>query len=139
MSNNIFRDVNKNLTEEDIKMMNAISLAFVGDAVFELFVRTEISDGKLNSHKLHIKSSKIVNAKAQSEMLEILEPKLSHDEKLIVRRGKNAKPHTIPKNADLMEYKNATALEALFGYLFLLERYERLAEIYKIIGENHES
>ena len=138
MSDNIFRNVNKNLSEEDIKMMNALSLAYVGDAVFELFVRTEICDGRLNSHKLHLKSSKFVNAKSQSEMLKILEENLSDDEKLVVRRGKNAKPHTIPKNANLMEYKNATALEALFGYLFLLRKYERLEELYKIIGGNYE-
>ena len=137
---NIFRDRNISLTEEEIRMMNPISLAFVGDAVYELLIRTELTDGSKNSNKLHKLTSRIVKASSQSEALDKVEGFLTEDEKMIVRRGRNAKSHTIPKNAKLRDYKNSTALEALFGYLYLMNEEARIIELLEIIRrDNSES
>lgn len=129
---NIFRSVNSDLTKEDIQMMNPLSLAFVGDAVFEIFIRTEIlGKGRKNSNKLHIESSKLVNNKAQAEFLARIEKDLTADERAVVKRGINSKNHTIPKNADVHTYKEATGLEALFGYLYLLGQDDRILDLYR--------
>lgn len=129
---NIFRSVNEDLTREDIKMMNPLNLAFLGDAVFEMFIRTEVlKKGRTNSNRLHIESSKLVNNKAQAEFLARIDSFLSEEERAVVKRGINSKNHTIPKNANVRDYKEATGLEALFGYLYLLGDDERILELYK--------
>lgn len=115
-------------------MMNPLSLAYIGDAVFEMFIRTEILNGKQNSHKLHIESSKRVNNKAQADFLMKIFDNLSEQEKKVVNRAKNSKNHTIPKNADVHNYKLATALEALFGYHYLLGNDGRMLELYYMGG-----
>ncbi len=131
---NVFRSVNVKLTEEEIKMMNSLSLAHVGDGVFELFVRTRINNGRTNSHKLHILASKIVKASSQAVYLEKIESLLTDEELGVINRARNSKLHTIPKNATLKDYRNATAFEALFGYLYLMGRDDRMLEIYDFIG-----
>ncbi|MDO5725755.1 MAG: ribonuclease III domain-containing protein [Tissierellia bacterium] len=137
-AHNVFRNVNRELSTEDIRMMNPISLAFIGDAVYELFVRTKIANGKLNSNKLHRNCSKIVRASAQSKFLEHIYEYLTDEEKSVIRRGRNAQSHTVPKNANLSDYRNATALESLFGYLYLLGRDNRLKDlISKLIIEDY--
>lgn len=109
---------------------SSLSLAFIGDAVFEVYVRTYIlSKGNMPPHKLHIMASNFVKAKSQAKIMhEILET-LSEEEAEVARRGRNAKSGTIPKNADLTDYKNATGLESLFGYLYLSGNKERLVEL----------
>ena len=131
---NVFRSVNVKLTEEEIKMMNSLSLAHVGDGVFELFVRTRINNGRTNSHKLHILASKIVKASSQAVYLEKIESLLTDEELGVINRARNSKLHTIPKNATLKDYRNAIAFEALFGYLYLMGRDDRMLEIYDFIG-----
>lgn len=130
---NLFRNVNDNISEEDIRMMNPISLAFVGDAVYELLMRTRLLHPNKNSNKLHRITSSYVNAKSQSKVLNELESHLTDEEMYVIRRGRNAKSHTVPKNADLRDYKNSTALEALFGYLYLLDREDRISELFNFI------
>lgn len=129
---NIFRSINNNLTEEDIKMMHPQSLAFIGDGVFELVFRTYLLDKDIGNHKLHRMTSTYVNAKAQRKFYEIIEDHLSDREKSIVNRGKNSKNFSLPKNADPTDYRWATGLEALFGYLYLMGQDERIKEIFDI-------
>lgn len=112
--------------------MNSLSLAYVGDAVFELFVRTDLMDPYKKAHGLHVESSKLVNAKAQAEFLNKLLPDLTDEELGVVNRAKNSKNFTMPKNASLNDYKMATALEALFGFHYLMKNDDRLLELYEL-------
>lgn len=114
----------------DVDMMNPLVWAYIGDSVYELFIRMKlVNETKLNPHKLHIETIKYVKAKAQAETLTKIYDFLTDKEKEIVRRGRNAEAHHLPKNAELADYKHATALEALIGYLYLTKQDERLQEI----------
>lgn len=116
--------------------MNPLSLAYIGDAVFELLIRTDITDGQKNSHKLHLESSRLVNNEAQAKFLEKIQDELTDREISVVNRARNSKLHTIPKNADPSIYRLATGLEALFGYLYLRGFDDRLIEIYNMGVKN---
>lgn len=114
----------------DVNMMNPLVWAYIGDSVYEVFIRMKlVNETKLNPHKLHIETIKYVKAKAQAETLTKIYDFLTDEEKDIVRRGRNAEVHHLPKNAELADYKHATALEALIGYLYLTKQDERLQEI----------
>lgn len=132
---NIFLKTNKILREEDLKTLSPLSLAYVGDAVFELLVRTHLLTKDKNSNKLHREAAKIVSAKSQANLVLSIMDDLSSEEESVVRRGRNAKSHTVPKNALLRDYKYATGLEALFGYLYLRGRDERIEELFNKIKE----
>ena len=122
------------IEEKDLNLISPLVLAYIGDAVFEIYVRTMVvNDGMLKTNKLHKLSTEYVKAKAQAESLDKICGYLTDEELNIVRRGKNANSNTIPKNADVLDYKKATALEALIGYLFLGNKQERLNEIIDII------
>lgn len=117
----------------DVNLFSPLVFAYVGDAVFELYVRTLLlSRGNAPVHKLHKRSIAFVKAKAQSDIIHSLMPVLSTEEQDIVRRGRNAKSGTIPKNADITEYKYATGFEALLGYLYVKGDYTRLLELLKM-------
>lgn len=135
MSNeqNIFRRVNTNLTGEDILMLSPLQLAYIGDAVYELLVRTFLMDKNLSVNQLHKAATKYVRAGAQSEIVHGLEDVLTDKEKTIVKKGRNAKNKTSPKNADMIDYKYATGFESLFGYLYLTGKNDRLYEIFEKI------
>lgn len=133
---NIFKAVNNSLTREDVKMMSPLQLAYVGDACYELMVRTFLLDKNLSVNSLHRKATKYVKAEAQSKIVHKLEDVLSEEEKAIVKRGRNTKSHSNPKNANLIDYKYATGFEALFGYLYLTDQDLRLEEIFKAITED---
>jgi ribonuclease-3 family protein len=121
---------NKELDSNQVRMMNPLVLAYIGDTVYDLFVRTFlIYTCDVSVHQLHLKSISFVNAGSQSETLHEIGDLLTDDEKYIVRRGRNAKSSTIPKNADVTEYRRATGFECLLGYLFLSGQEERLCEI----------
>jgi ribonuclease-3 family protein len=110
----------------------------VGDAVFELYIRTLlVSKGNAPVHKLHKQSISYVKAKSQSDTIHRMLEDLSAEEQDVVRRGRNAKSGTIPKNADVTEYKYATGFESLIGYLYLKEDYPRLLELLKISVDNN--
>ena len=121
--------------EEGIKNMsgvqyNPLVLAYIGDAVYEVFIRNMLIERKkISVHKLHVKSILYVKASAQASVLHEILKDLNDDECDIVRRGRNAKSGTIPKNAKVSDYKHATAFEALIGHLYLSKQYERLNEI----------
>ena len=134
--NNVLNDAADyvTLSEIDIKMLNPLVWAYIGDSVYEMFVRSYvISDSKKTSFDLHKRSIKYVKASAQSAHLEIIAPHLSEEESDIVRRGRNSKAAHLPKNANVIDYRRATAFEALIGYLYLLKRHERLAEIIALV------
>lgn len=137
MEKNIFRRVNTSLTGEDIAMLSPLQLAYIGDAVYELLVRTYILDKKLQVNQLHRKATKYVKAEAQCDIVHRLEDILSDKEKSIVKRGRNAKTNTSPKNADIIDYKYATGFEALFGYLYLNSEEDRIFELFEKMVEFH--
>lgn len=124
---------NRNKEIEEVNQMSPLTWAYVGDCVYELYIRTKLVDTtKLKPHELHIKSVKYVKAKAQAETLKKLETILTEEEKEIVRRGRNTQTHHIAKNASMQDYMYATAFEALIGYLYLTKQDNRLSEIMKM-------
>lgn len=119
----------------DYKSLNPLSLAFIGDAVFELFVRDQIiCQNRCAVNKLHKRSVEKVCCQSQAEYVEQLFPHLTDEEKDAFRKGKNSHTKNIPKNATLVQYHNATGLETLFGYLYLKGKIERLRELFNIIS-----
>lgn len=120
----------------EINLMSPLVWAYVGDAVYELYIRTYlVNTTKLNPHKLHIEAINYVKAGAQAKILEELMEELSLEEKEIVRRARNAENHHLPKNADPADYMYSTAFEGLIGYLYLTKQDERLKEIFKMCKE----
>lgn len=130
---NVFLRANKNLSEEDILMMSPLQLAYLGDAVHELYTRTYLASRDASVNSLHKEASGFVKAEAQAQILSQIEESLTEEEKRIVKRGRNAKSHTSPKNVDIRDYKNATGFEALLGYLYIRGRDSRLEEIFNLI------
>ena len=122
--------INRNKEETDVNLMSPLTWAYIGDCVYELYIRSElVNKTKLKPHKLHIESIKYVKAKAQAEMLEKLDNILTEKEKEIAKRGRNTENHHVAKNATVQEYMYSTAFEALIGYLYLTKQDERLKEI----------
>ncbi|GIM30063.1 mini-ribonuclease 3 [Clostridium polyendosporum] len=121
----------KSFSKEEAIRLNPLQLALVGDAVYEAFIRNYIlsTNTQLSAHKVHLKAISFVKAHAQSEIIKVLEEQLTEQEFSIYKRGRNAKSSTVPKNADVREYRAATGFEALIGYLFLINEKERLREI----------
>lgn len=125
-----------------LNQMSALTLAYVGDAVYELYVRTKALEYSQNSHQLNLIGVQAVNNVSQATLLEKIEGELNEMEKGVVRRGRNAKG-IVPKNAKIQDYRKATALEALVGYLYLAGEDERLswilAQIEEFMGDENES
>ena len=118
---------------EDVRMLSPLVWAYVGDSVYEMFIRTTlVNKSNAKPHKLHIESIKYVKAKSQAELLEKIYDKLTDDEKDIVRRGRNAENHHLPKNSNVQEYMYATAFEGLIGYLHLSKNTTRLNQILEL-------
>ena len=116
--------------ENDVNLLSPLTWAYIGDCVYELYIRTElINKTNLKPHKLHIESIKYVKAKAQAEILQNIYEELTEEEKYIVRRGRNTENHHFPKNSNVQEYMYSTAFEALIGYLYLTKNNKRLKEI----------
>ena len=124
------------IKQGELNTYSPLVLAYVGDAVYDLYIRTLlVSQGNAPVHKLHKRSIAFVKAKAQSDTIHKLMEKLTPDEQDTVRRGRNAKSGTIPKNADVAEYKYATGFETLLGYLYIKGDYTRLLELLKLSTE----
>lgn len=117
--------------EQEINLLSPLTWAYVGDCVYELYIRTKlVNETKLKPHALHIEAIKHVKAKAQAETLNKIYDELTEKEKDIVRRGRNAENHHLPKNANVQDYMYATAFEALIGYLYLTKKNDnRLKEL----------
>ena len=113
--------------------LTPLDLAFVGDAVGTLIIRTiATADGARPVEKLHRFSARYVSAAAQSEMMRAMQPHLTEEEHKIYKRGRNQKPVTHAKNQSISDYRRATGFEALIGYLYLARRYERLVKLVQI-------
>ena len=118
--------------DKDIRTYSPLTLAFVGDCVFDLIIRTVIVERANRSpHDLHKMKSAIVKAKTQAELGEIIQDLLSDEEQAVYKRGRNAKSGSTAKNASVGDYRKATALEALMGYLFLLNQEDRILFLVK--------
>lgn len=117
-------------------MYSPAQLAYAGDAVYELLVRSYVLNNyDISVNKMHRLTVKFVKAKAQAYIISKLMDELSEEEKRIVKRGRNAKVTSSPKNVDFMDYRYATGFEALFGYLFLKKDIDRLMYIFDKIIE----
>lgn len=123
-----FNILDEKFTENRARQLNPLVLAFVGDAVYESFVRIYLTDkyDTMTVNKLHIKAIEFVKAHAQSEFMKEIYDDLDENEKYIYKRGRNAKSGTSPKNADICEYRTATGFEALIGYLYITDKMERV-------------
>lgn len=123
--------------EKDIRSFSPLKLAYLGDAVFELIMRTIIIEETGGPVKnLHERTSQLVNAGSQSKLIQSLMEELTEDELRTYRHGRNAKTSSVAKHADIHDYRNATGLEALFGYLYLTGRMTRAIELCRI-GFDH--
>ncbi len=120
------------LKEVDMKAYSPLTLAYIGDAAYELVIRTMVVEkGNRQASQLHKLTTSYVKAQAQAAMIEALEPELTEEELAIYKRGRNAKSYTSAKNASILDYRKATGLEALIGYLYLSGREERVLFLIK--------
>lgn len=120
------------LKDVDIRTYSPLTLAYIGDGVFDLIIRSVVvGKGNTRPNKLHYRTSGIVKAHTQALIIEYLLPYLTEEEADIYRRGKNSKPQNKAKNATASDYRKATGLEALVGYLYLTDRFEHLVELVK--------
>lgn len=122
-------------TKNEARGLNPLVLAFIGDAIYEVFVRTYLVDDNryMSAHKLHVKAVSFVKAHAQSEIMKKIEDKLTEEEYSIFKRGRNSKSGTVPKNAVVQEYRIATGFETLIGFLYITEQVDRLNELLEMI------
>lgn len=124
--------------QKDPHQINALILAYAGDTVYDLYVRTYlIQTSGAPVHTLHIKAAKLVCAAAQAEAYRTIEPLMTEEENAVFRRGRNAHSGTTPKNASVTDYRIATGVEALFGFLYLSGRDERISELMRLILDSH--
>lgn len=121
------------LTTADPRGLSPVTLAFIGDGVFELLVRERLLErGSMPAQKLHRLAVKKVCASSQAKCYEELERALNEEETSILKRGRNANTSRVPKSCTPEEYRKATAIESLFGYLYLKGDMERIAELFKL-------
>lgn len=122
---------------KDIRSFSPLTLAYIGDAVYEIVIRTIIVEkGNAPVNKLHHKASSLVKAVAQKVAMEKILPLLTEEEEAVYKRGRNAKSYTSAKNASVIDYRIATGFEALMGFLYLMGRNERMLELVKIAVNN---
>lgn len=119
-------------TIKDSKLLNSLALAYIGDSIYEVYVRHHLlAAGSIRPNQLHNQAKRYVSAKAQASILHHLNSLafFSEAELAVIRRGRNAKSGTIPKNTDVQTYRYSTAFEALLGHLYLEKEHQRLEEI----------
>ena len=125
------------LKDPDIRSYSPLTLAYIGDGVYELVIRTIlVKKGNCPVNRIHRKASSLVKASAQSAIMEKIEEHLTQEEHAIYRRGRNAHSPTMAKHATMADYRRATGFEALMGYLYLKEEYTRMLTLIRMgIGE----
>ena len=117
----------------DIRTYSPLTLAYIGDAIYDLLIRTLLVEkGNTQVNKLHKRASSLVKAEKQSQMIEILELHFTKEEEQIYKRGRNAKSFTSAKNASIADYRRATGFEAVMGYLYLTGKYHRMIDLVKL-------
>lgn len=117
-----------------VKLLNPLTLAYVGDAIYEVYVRKHlVQSGQVNPHEMHRRAVTFVSAQAQAQIIHkwLSDEELSEAEVMIFKRGRNAKSGSVPKNASIQDYRYATGFETLIGYLYLTEDIERLEILIK--------
>lgn len=120
------------LPKVDVATYSPLALAYIGDGIYDLVIRSiVVGKGNTKASRLHQTTSHLVKAHAQATMMETLTPMLTEDETEIYRRGRNAKSPTMAKNATMSDYRRATGFEALMGYLYLTDQFERILELAK--------
>lgn len=120
------------LKEVSPRQLSPLVLAYIGDSIFDLVVKTMIvTRGNTQVNKMNKEASSIVKAEAQSKMIGFLEDRLTEEEESIYKRGRNAKSYTSAKNASISDYRRATGFEALMGYLYMSGNYERMCGLIK--------
>ena len=126
------------LEDQDLRSYSPLTLAYIGDGVYELIIRTIlVKKGNCPVNRLHKKASSLVKAGAQSAIMEVIEEKLTPEELSVYRRGRNAHSPTMAKHATMADYRRATGFEALMGYLYLKEDYTRMLTLIRMgIGED---
>ena len=126
------------LEDQDLRSYSPLTLAYIGDGVYELVIRTIlVKKGNCPVNRLHKKASSLVKAGAQSAIMEVIEEKLTPEELSVYRRGRNAHSPTMAKHATKADYRRATGFEALMGYLYLKEDYTRMLTLIRMgIGED---
>ncbi|MCI8659011.1 MAG: ribonuclease III [Lachnospiraceae bacterium] len=118
------------LQDMDANSYSPLALAYIGDAVYELLIRTRVmNQGNMQVNKMHKRSAALVKAQAQAELIGQIFNELSAEEMAIYKRGRNARSATMPKHATMRDYRMATGFEALVGYLYLTGCHERLLEL----------
>ena len=121
------------LENRDVKTYSPLTLAYIGDGVYDLIIRTIlVSQGNCQTQKLHKRVSALVKAEHQSLMISLIEKLLTDEEYAVYKRGRNAKSYTMAKNATMADYRRATGFEALMGYLYLTDQHDRMVELIKI-------
>lgn len=124
------------IADVDIRTYSPLTLAYIGDGIFDVVIRSiVVGRGNTPVNQLHHKTSYIVKAHSQAMMAEVLLDEMTDTEKDIYRRGRNAKSHTMAKNATVMDYRSATGFEALMGYLYLTDEMDRILELISIALE----
>ena len=124
------------MTEDQLRGLSSIALAHMGDAVYELLVRGWLCQhGKATGRGLHQATIRLVRAEYQAACAEKIFPRLTEEELAVFRRGRNAQVHTVPHHASRAQYGTATALEALFGWLYLSGRRQRVSELFDVMME----
>ena len=127
------------VSPDQLRAISTLGLAHLGDGVFELMVRSWLClHGKATSKGLHKATVRYVAAPAQAQAVEKLLPLLTEEEGDVFRRGRNTSPHSVPQNASRADYQAATGLEALFGWLWLQGRTDRLNELFAVMMEGEE-
>lgn len=122
--------------EVDIRAYSPLTLAYIGDAIYDLIIRTIVVErANRPANKLHKTVIRYVNAGTQAQMIMVLEEELTEEEKAVYHRGRNAKSYTSAKNASIADYRKATGLEALFGYLYLQGKMDRLLALIRLAFE----
>ncbi len=125
------------MTQREALMLNPLQLAYIGDTVWDLLIRTALVYTGNNVHAMHKMASSRVNAGAQAELLAALLPNLTQEELALVKRGRNTRSkHPVPKNQDAADYGHATGFEALIGFLYLTGDHQRIKALY-LLGEEH--
>ena len=126
------------LADQDLRSYSPLTLAYIGDGVYELIIRTIlVKKGNCPVNRLHKKASSLVKAGAQSAIMEVIEEELTPEELSVYRRGRNAHSPTMAKHATMADYRRATGFEALMGYLYLKEDYTRMLTLVRMgIGED---
>ena len=127
-----FSNLKKNfqIEDKDIRTFSPLSLAYIGDTIFDLMIRSVVlANGNTPVSKMHKACSEIVCATSQAAMIDAIFDDLTVEEKEVVTRGRNAKSKTTAKNASVLDYRKATSLEAILGYLYMEDKVDRLYEI----------